>query len=289
MEIGLVDVDGHNFPNLCLMKLSSWHKAQGDNVEWAIAMKHYDVVYRAKVFDFTADDLTAWDADKVISGGTGYGLDNKLPWEVEKAFPDYALYGVKEAYGFLTRGCPRGCKFCIVAPKEGGRSQKVADLKDFWGGQKVIKLLDPNILACREWRELFWQLEDSKAWIDFTQGLDIRLMTAERAAAIARLKVKQIHFAWDNYPDERTYEALKRFRSAFPWSHRKLGVYVLTNFNTTLEQDLARIYALRELDYWPYVMVYDRERAPKVLRHMQRWVNNRFIFERCKRFEDYQA
>jgi radical SAM superfamily enzyme YgiQ (UPF0313 family) len=124
MKIGLIDVDGHNFPNLALMKISAWHKAKGDTVEWCLPIDHYDIVYQSKVFDETYSPDIEWMpmADKVIKGGTGYGLDNKLPDEIEHIYPDYSLYPelTKDtAYGFLTRGCPRGCKFCIVASKEG--------------------------------------------------------------------------------------------------------------------------------------------------------------------------
>src|SRR5690554_6759636 len=106
MKIGLVDVDGHNFPNLALMKLSAWHKAHGDDVEWCIPMLQYDKIYMAKVFDFTNDDTTILNAKEIVRGGTGYGLNNKLPKEIETMYPDYALYNIKDiAYGFLTRGC----------------------------------------------------------------------------------------------------------------------------------------------------------------------------------------
>ena len=215
MRVGLVDVDGHNFPNLCLMKLSAWHKAQGDDVEFAIPLMPYDRIYMARVFDdtYTHDDLTAYQCDDIRKGGTGYGLDNKLPYEVEHMFPDYSLYGITDtAYGFLTRGCPRHCHFCIVGDKEGLVSRKVADLSEFWNGQKNIKLLDPNTIACPQWKELLQQLIDSKAKVDFTQGVDIRLMTEEKAEMLTKIDLEMIHFAWDNYPDNFCYQQLKRFR-----------------------------------------------------------------------------
>lgn len=209
MNIGLIDVDGHNFPNLALMKISAWHKAQGDEVEWFFGFSEYDKVYMSKVFTFTEDFHQCINAKEVIKGGTGYGLENKLSQEIENMYPDYSLYRINDvAYGFLTRGCPRGCDFCIVKDKEGQCSKKVADLKSFWSGQKEIKLLDPNLMACKDWKELLCQLIDSKAWIDFTQGIDIRLMTKEKVEMINKLKVKMLHFAWDNY-EFNTYEKLK--------------------------------------------------------------------------------
>lgn len=139
-RIGLVDVDSHNFPNLALMKLSAYHKAKGDTVVLnPSSTDHYDIIYKARVFDdtYTQDNKLEYDADKIIQGGTGYDLTSKLPDEVEHIFPDYSLYNITDtAYGYLSRGCPRGCPFCIVKHKEGQQSYKVANLSEFWNGQK---------------------------------------------------------------------------------------------------------------------------------------------------------
>ena len=294
MKIGLIDVDGHNFPNLALMKISAWHKKQGDSVEWCFPLDRYDIVYQSKVFDDTYSPDIDWipQADKIIKGGTGYGLDNTLPYEIEHIYPDYHIYPKLtkgKAYGFLTRGCPRGCKFCIVASKEGRRSYKVADLKEFWKGQKNIVLLDPNILACREHPDLLGQLIKSKACVDFNQGLDIRLTNEENISLLNRIKVKQIHFAWDNAEDDLTpyFERYKALATHKP--HCSYGmVYCLTNFGSTMEENLYRIYTLRDLGYDPYVMIYDKPNAPREIKDLQRWVNNKFIFRSCDRFEDYK-
>jgi hypothetical protein len=231
-------------------------------------------------------------ADKVIKGGTGYGLDNKLPDAIEHIYPDYSLYPklTKDtAYGFLTRGCPRGCKFCIVAGKEGRRSIKVADLSEFWRGQKNIVLLDPNILACRQHPDLLQQLIDSKACVDINQGLDIRLTTEQNIALLNQVKVKEIHFAWDNAEDDLKpyFERYKELAKHKP--HGRYGtVYCLVNFGSTMEQNLYRIYTLRDLGYDPYVMIYDKPNAPREVKDLQRWCNNRFIFRSCEKFEDYR-
>ena len=293
MKVGLIDVDGHNFPNLALMKISAWHKKQGDNVEWCFPMSHYDIVYQSKVFDDTYSPDIDWipQTDKLIKGGTGYGLNNTLPDEIEHIYPDYSIYPelTKDtAYGFLTRGCPRGCKFCIVAEKEGRRSHKVADLSEFWKGQKRIELLDPNILACREHIDLLGQLVNSKAQINFNQGLDIRLTNEENITLLNAIKVKEIHFAWDNAKDDlkpyfERYKALAKHKP-----HGQYGmVYCLTNFGSTMEENLYRIYTLRDLGYDPYVMIYDKPNAPREIRLLQRWCNNKIIFKSCPRFEDY--
>lgn len=293
MKVGLIDVDGHNYPNLALMKISAWHKAKGDTVEWCFPLAHYDLVYQSKVFDETYSPDIDWIpvADEVIKGGTGYGLNNTLPDEIEHIYPDYDLYPelTKDtAFGFLTRGCPRGCKFCIVGEKEGLRSVKVADLSEFWRGQKHIELLDPNLLACKERMNLLDQLIESRAIVNFSQGLDIRLTNEEVAEKLGRMRVKRIHFAWDN-PKQDLTPYFKRFSEAY---RRKSSstkvVYVLVNFDSTMEENLYRIYTLRDLGYDPYVMVYDKPNAPKEIKQLQRWVNNYFIFKSCKKFEDYK-
>lgn len=307
-RIGLIDVDGHNFPNIPLMKLSAWHKAQGDSVEWYEPMTsgHMDKVYMSKIFGYSPDYQYFVDADEIIKGGSGYCIslndgrehfdkskDIELPPEIEHIYPDYSLYGITDtAYGFLTRGCPRGCSFCHVEAKEGRASRKVADLSEFWNGQKNIVLCDPNILACREWKDLLQQLIDSKAWVDINQGLDIRLMTEEKAEMLKKIKVKYFHFAWDRYEDkDLIIPKLKLFKEITGIREYRLVVYVLCNFDTTIEQDLERIYTLRELGYWAYVMLYDKENIPKGhdLRKMARWVNNRYIFPKVKTFEEYKA
>lgn len=309
-RIGLIDVDSHNFPNIALMKISAYHKAQGDDVSWYdhIFGGHYDRVYMSKVFSFSEDYCFYINADEVVKGGSGYAiqtrggrehydcsLDTPLEESIEHAYPDYSLYPEMTrdtAYGFLTRGCPRGCDFCIVRKKEGQISRKVADLSEFWRGQKNIVLCDPNILACADWKDLLMQLIDSGAYVDFNQGLDIRIMTEEKALMLNRIRIKEIHFAWDRYEDkDKVLPKLKLYAEVSrhsPRTHNAI-VYTLVNFSTTIEQDLDRIYTLRDLGYWPYVMVYDKEHCNYKYKRLARWVNNRFIFAKCKRFEDYKG
>lgn len=151
-------------------------------------------------------------------------------------------------------------------------------------------LCDPNILACKDWKELLQQLIDSKAKININQGLDIRLMTEEKAEMIGKLRVESVHFAWDKYQDkEKILPKFRQFKEITGWNARKTSVYVLTNFDTTFEQDLERIYTLRDLGYDPYVMIYDKEhtKTSDEVRKLQRWVNNRRIFKTVENFDDY--
>lgn len=303
MKIGLWS-DSHNFPSVPLMKLSAYHKAKGDSVEMFRYLEHYDLVYASKVFSFTEDidEEYAVQADELRKGGTGYCIsvvddkerfdksrDTALPREIEHIYPDYELYPqYKYAVGFLTRGCPRGCGFCVVGKKEGLCSRQVADLSEFWREQKEIKLLDPNLLACNEHETLLKQLADSKAKVDFTQGLDIRLTTPDNIRLLNAVKTSIIHFAWDN-PKQDLTECFKTFAKYTEIkSERNKVVYVLTNFNSTIEEDLYRIYTLRDLGFNPYVMVYQKEHADKTHKRLQRWVNNRWIFRSVDRFEDYK-
>ena len=291
MRIGLCDVDSHNWPNLCLMKLSAYHKARGDHVEWWRPEGRYDRVYKSRVFTdtYSQDTITVTNAGEVVCGGTGYGLGPNLPDAVEHTYPDYSIYpqfsGI--AYGFLSRGCPRNCGFCLVSDKEGRRSIQVADLAEFWNGQKEVKLLDANLLACPDHEKLILQLAESRAYVDFSQGLDIRLITPDNVALLNRVRTKAIHFAWDNpdidlTPDFRRFLELTAIKNV-----RKRKVYVLTNYGSTHEQDLYRVETLRGMGYDPYVMVYDRPSAPPITRQLQRWVNNKRIFHTVPSFADY--
>lgn len=297
-NVGLIDVDNTGFPNLALMKLAAHYKRQGDIVDMLTVddvlkgqslFTDYIKIIGACVFDTNRNIAIKLREQGVIVHGSG--VDNEtLPDEIEQEYPDYSLYGVKDtAYGYLTRGCPRQCPFCIVAAKEGTVSYKVADLSQFWIDQHYIKLLDPNLLACRDRIKLLKQLVDSEAWIDFTQGLDIRLVDDEILDLLNGCKIKMIHFAWDNPRDSTIKELLLKFRKRSKvQDDRKLRVYVLTNYWSTHYEDLYRVNWLRYNGYDPYVMIYDKPNAPKQTRWLQRWVNNKRIFRTVDCFANYK-
>lgn len=312
MRIGIIDVDGHNFPSLPLMKLSAYHKKKGDSVEWYQPLFHgfqepFDVVYVSKVFsdEYTKDYPYFINSKKVIKGGTGYFINVidgvevfdkekhfDLPNEIEHIYPDYSLYQKQTkntAYGFLTRGCCNDCSFCIVSKKEGRCSRKVADLSEWWDGQKNIVLLDPNILASKDHMELPGQLADSGAKVDFSQGVDARFVNEENLELIKRINVSMIHFAFDFMKFEKQIvNGLGLARRKLSISERNTIVYILTNYDTTIKEDLKRVEMVRNLGFTPDVRIYRKESLPKphVLRDLQRWCNNRFIFRSCE-FMDY--
>lgn len=313
MRIGLIAVDGHNFPNLPLMKLSAWHKQNGDSVEWYEPLIHgfpnepLDKVYMSKIFsdEYTTDYQYYVNAKEVIKGGTGYCIsvvDGKevfdetknfnLPDEVEHIYPDYDLYPQyteDTAYGFLTRGCCNNCEFCIVSEKEGLCSHKVADLSEFWRGQKNIVLLDPNLLACKDHIDLLQQLADSKAKVDFTQGLDARFINERNVELLNRISMKMVHFAFDFMKFEKQIlRGLRIAKEKLAIDKSSESVYMLTNFNTTIEQDLYRIKKIEEVGFRPDVRIYRKNSLPKqhILRDLQRWCNNRILYNSCG-FMDY--
>jgi hypothetical protein len=302
LRIGLIDVDNTDFPNLVLMKLSAWYKSLGHSVDLLKPadvlgginlFTPYDKLIGACVFTDNMPIVLALREQGAEIAGCGTDDKRTLPDEIEHIYPDYSLYGIENtAYGFLSRGCPRGCPFCIVAGKEGKQSRKVADLSEWWSGQKEIKLCDPNLLACHEHMDLLAQLADSKAKVDVNQGFDARLLTPQVIEAMNKVKFSVIHFAWDNPKDKIVQDKLLMFSELSNLgkdNYRKKKVYCLTNYWSTFEQDLYRVYWLRDNGYDPYVMIYDKPHASQQLRHLQRWVNNKVIFRASERFEEYKA
>lgn len=201
MKIGLVDVDKTKFPNLALMKISAYHKSIGDIVEWANPLfGDYDKVYKAKIFTFSPDDTTPYDCE-VIKGGTGYSLTTQLPKEIDDSIPDYSIYpqiDKKTAYGFLTRGCPNKCKWCVVPIKEGD-IRPYRDVEEIAiNGRTNLILMDNNIIACEYGLEQIEKIVKNKYRVDFNQALDARLVTEDIAKLLAQVKwLNQIRFGCD--------------------------------------------------------------------------------------------
>lgn len=279
MRVGLLPVDSL-MPNLALMRLSAWHKAQGHHTERAfpLAADTYDVVYRSKQFDFTPDDTVPWPCE-VVSGGTGYDLATLLTDEQDTTYPDYDLFGCAYALGRITRGCVRRCPWCVVW-RQDGTVRQVAELGDFWRGQTHLRLLDDNLTAMPD---LFIAVCDRLArervavlW----ESLDIRLMDYAMCAALMRVRRwGNLHFAWDSLREERSViDGLLRLKQYHPSLHDVM-VYVLIGFDTTPEQDLYRVERLREIGAMPFVMPYSK--SDPYQRRFARWVNRKHLFKSC--------
>ena len=204
---GLLDVDGHHFPNLALMKLSVWHKLQGDDVGWYTGIERYDLVYLSKVLTFTPDEGRVIQADRIVRGGSGYKMyDQWLPDEIEHITPDYSLYPMyKEAYGFLTRGCINKCPFCIVPRKEEA-IRKHADIEEFLDGRKSAILMDNNILASDWGLSQIEKIARMRIKVDFNQGMDARIIAKDKSIAKLLGKVKWIRFIRMSYDSSKITE-----------------------------------------------------------------------------------
>lgn len=287
-NIGLVDVDGHNFPNFALMRLSAWHKAHGDSVEWGDAMfgSGYDRVYKSKIFAFSPDNNTPWNCE-VVCGGTGYDVKSQLPEDVEQStLMDYSIYP-QYAFSiqFFSRGCIRHCPFCLVHDKEGGiHAVEPVSLNP---NGKHIEVLDNNFFANPEWKYAIDYLLKAKQKVNL-HGVDVRIMNEEQAYWLNKLSLlKPIHIAWDLPQIDLTDKLREVTKYIKPY---KMYCYVLVGFNSTPEQDLYRLRRLKELKILPFVQPYrdfESKRVPTAYeKDLARWANRAWLFKSMD-FMDY--
>ena len=308
MKIGLVDVDGHAkkkkwgatvYPNLALTKIARYHKQHGDEVEWAWPMKHYDRVYMSKVFNFSPDDLTAYNADEIIRGGTGYDISSRLPDEVDRLQPDYSIYPhipSDTAYGFLTRGCPNKCPWCVVPRKE-GKIRPYMDVDEIAiENRKKLVLMDNNILAAGDYaKEQLQKIIDRDYYVDFNQALDARLVTDDFARLLAAVHWlnRRIRFGCDTKGQiaevERVIDLLL--------SHGFKGevfLYTMIGGKSDFKESYERVHywwkrhhtvsALQKsYGIYPYAQPYRDPDNPKFYppqwqKDMAQWVNKHQIF-----------
>jgi hypothetical protein len=284
-KIGLIDVDSYikcRFPNLALMKLSAWHKKQGDNVEFVNYFDEYDTIYKSKIFTYTPDDIFHVKTNEVIKGGTGYKLYNvNLPEEIEHICPDYDLYKVEDAYGFLTRGCPNKCSFCVV-PKKEGALRKNADIEEFLAGRKKAILLDNNVLASDWGLAQIEKIIKLKIKIDFNQGLDARVIAGDEE--IAKLLA---HVKWEPYlrmacDHKSQIEPITKATELL----RKHGCTPSNYFVYALVKDVdeanERVEYLRTLNLLPFAQplrsIDENNEISQRQRDFARWVNRKAIF-----------
>ena len=290
MKIGLIAVDGHSgFPNLALMRLSAWHKAQGDEVEWWDGFTHYDRVYKSKVFTFTPDMDTIISADEIITGGTGYKDYGSLPPEVEATPPDYSLYPQwDKAIGFLTRGCIRNCEWCIVPRKEGTIRPAATWEEIKRPDNRQIIFMDNNVLASDHGLEQIDRMGGEAVWVDFNQGLDARLVTPETAKMLAKLHwIKFIRLSCD------TSAMLPVIQQATAYL-REAGAAPSRFWSYVLVRDVAEahkiVMALRSMGVEPFAQPYRDYNGGEPAKEQMafaRWVNQKAIFKSCT-WEEYQ-
>ena len=294
MKIGLIDVDGHNgHPNLALMKLSAYHKARGDSVEWYEPIMHsednpMDRVYMSKVFTFEPDYPYYVFAKEIIKGGTGYKDYGSLPDEVEAMFPDYSIYPkCTHAIGFLTRGCIRACPWCVV-PKKEGHIRPAATWQEIKRpDSREIVFLDNNVLACEHGLKQIEDMGGKPVWVDFNQGLDARLIDADVAKLLARLHwIKYIRLSCD------TSAMIPVIQKAT--EHMlKAGIAKSRFWSYALVQDVKeaheRVMALECMGVNTFAQPYrdyDGGEPTAEQKDFARWVNNKAVFRSCT-WEDY--
>lgn len=289
MKIGLIDVDGHSrFPNLALMRLSAYHKANGDIVDWWNGFEHYDRVYMSKVFTFTPDMETVIDADEIVRGGTGYKDYSSLPPEVEATYPDYSIYpNFKSGIGFLTRGCIRNCPWCVVPRKEGHIRPAATWQEIKRPDSREIIFLDNNVLACDHGLQQIEDMGGKQVWVDFNQGLDARLITQEVAQLLARLHwIRFVRMSCDTLPMlPVVVEAVQRMEKA-GISRSRFWCYVLVQ---DIREALKIVMTLDDWGITPFAQPYrdyDGGEPTRDQMDFARWVNNKAVFRSCA-WDDY--
>jgi len=284
MEIKLVDIDSHGIPNLALMKISAYHKRKGDIVGFNVV--NPDKVYISCIFKWnkqrtmqTVKGYEIFTKAEIEVGGLGIN-DDVLNEEIEHLCPDYTLYNLDYSIGFTSRGCIRRCPFCDVWKRE-GKIRHHSDLNEFLRHDKVI-LLDNNLLADPNVEKTLVQLRDDKIKVNFTQGLDLRLMTKNYAKILSKIKYTTrkfnkptIYVAWDRMKDES--EILSGLETMVNNGIKpyRIMCYMLTGYDTTFEEDMYRFEKLREFKVNPFVMLYNKQ-GDKRQREFARWINKRF-------------
>ena len=291
MIIGLIDVDGHAkkkkwgatiYPNLAITKIAGWHRYIGDEVEWYSPLSEYtyDIVYMSKVFNFSPDyGYSMPNAKRIVKGGTGYIISANdlpkrdsenveywptLPQRMDKAKPDYTIYPNipnDVAYGFLTRGCPNKCKWCVV-PKKEGAIRPYMDVDDIAiDGRNKLVLMDNNFLAAGDYaHQQLDKIIERGYRVDFNQALDARLVTEEFAKKLANVKwldKNRIRFGCDTLTQVKECERAMKMIISYGF-HGEFFLYTMLNDN--FQECYNRIH------YWWDILQDQREK------HSSNWV-----------------
>lgn len=279
MNIGLLDIDGHNFPNLALMKISAYHKSKGDNIEFANIFNHYDIIYKSKIFTFTDEVEYCYNTGKYIQGGTGY-KDYVSMVQDDFVLPDYELYNCQHAYGFLTRGCPNKCSWCVVPEKEGG-IKAYMDIQNFIGNFKSAILLDNNVLASEHGIKQIEKIIKLKIKVDFNQGLDSRFIDEPMAKLLSKVKwLKPLRMACDTIGQMKHIERATKLLRKYNCTPKNYFVYTLVK---DIPDALERVNFLKSLKLDPFAQSYIDFSGENKITYEQkqfcRWVNHKAIFK----------
>lgn len=293
MKIRLLTIDS-KIPNYAIMKISSYHKKLGDDVNWYDHLFDYydtDILYISKVFTFSKMTKYLPINAKIIIGGSGYNYSIKLPQEIENSDLDYSLYPKCDySIVFTTRGCIRKCPFCIVNKKEGLiHNVKFPNLNK---NSKYIKILDNNFFAFKGWKDNLNVLNSFNLPLEFNQGIDLRILNEEQCQALKQSKIKIVYCAWDNYKDKEVILSKLKMLIKYVKAY-KITVYVLVGFENKniVETDIERVLTLRNLGVKPFAMGYidfDNPfyKKPKEINEFCRWVNMKATFNSCS-FDHY--
>jgi len=282
-------IKNKTFPNYALMKISAWHKARGDAVEWWLPFNnpHYDVIYSSKVFDFTPEN--PYLPERAIKGGTGYDVKTVLPPEVDAMFPDYTIYPECDyAIGYVTRGCPNKCPHCVVPEKEG-------DIKPYRRWRELVRpdskklvLMDNNILACEFGINELQSLIDSGYALDLNQGMDARLVDERIAGIIARLKwIRYIRFSCDSTPQIDAIHRAAALLAPYGIKPYRLFVYMLVTKDICDAAD--RVERLRGLDGISLYAQAERNEGKGIIpNRAQLEFSQRYVYGRSYRKETWR-
>ncbi len=294
MNILLYDVDSI-LPNIALMKLSTYHKNKGDNIKFVkgdsksinINYKLYNKGYASVIFTKNKDLVKEFPFEK---GGTGLNIYKQLPDEIEHLMPDYSLYPDNiYSIGFTTRGCVRNCDFCFV-PKKEGLLKYNANISEFYNPYlKKIMLLDNNIFAYKNYKNIFEQIRRINKPTCFKQGMDFRLLTEDKVKELLSIKYDGDYiFAYDSMNIKLIIEKqMNKFRKYF--DNWKLKFFVLVGFNTSLKEDIFRIMYLKNNACLPYIMRYEKcydSIYKDFYTDIAAWCNQVFAFKKLN-FEEF--
>jgi len=293
-KILLIDFDS-KIPNLALLKLSAFHKSRGDSVFLNNGCGNPDKVYVSCIYTQNGPQVRGLTTmyPNVEIGGSGISLTKALPESIEHTCPDYDLYNMDYSMGFTSRGCVRRCPFCIVWRKEKWNPNH-AELNEFLRHDKLV-LLDNNLTASPRFAEVVKDLTDRGIRTNFNQGMDIRLITEEKAGLLADVKARDfgfsermLYFAWDSIDSEEDVKRGIDLLKNAGIRGSALTFYILVGFDSTLEIDKYRALKLHNWGVVPYAQIYNdggmpgtraaNTRIPKAVRRFAREVNRKDIW-----------